>query len=55
MRIGLGHLLEKGTFELPRQQDDTTSVSLSATELAMLLGGIELASAKRRKRYRRSA
>ncbi len=47
--------LEKGTFELPRPQDDTTSVSLSATELAMLLGGIELASAKRRKRYRRSA
>ena len=47
--------LEKGTFELPRQQDDTTSVSLSATELAMLLGGIKLASAKRRKRYRRIA
>lgn len=45
--------LERGTFEVPRQRDDAPSVALSPTELAMLLGGIELASAKQRKRYRR--
>lgn len=45
--------LERGTFEVPRHRDDVSSVALSPTELAMLLGGIELASAKRRKRYRR--
>ena len=47
--------LEAGTIELPRAPSDNTHVTLSATELALLLGGIELASAKRRKRYRRSA
>ena len=47
--------LEAGTFELPVVQKEATHVTLSATELALLLGGIELASAKRRKRYHRSA
>jgi len=47
--------LEAGTFELPEHSEDTGSVLLSRTELAMLLGGVELASAKKRRRYRRSA
>ena len=47
--------LERGTFEVPRDRDDATSVTLSPTELAMLLGGIELASVRRRKRYQRTA
>lgn len=46
--------LEAGTVELPAASRETTHVTLSATELALLLGGIELASAKRRKRYRRT-
>ena len=47
--------LERGTVELPAAPSQATHVTLSTTELALLLGGIELASAKRRKRYRRSA
>jgi len=46
--------LERGTVELPAAPGKATHVTLSATELALLLGGIQLASAKRRQRYRRS-
>jgi transposase len=45
--------LERGTFALPTA--NTTEVSVTATELAMILGGIELGSAKRRPRYQRPA
>ena len=45
--------LEKGTFAFPTA--DTTEVSITATELAMILGGIDLGSAKRRRRYDRPA
>ena len=45
--------LEKGTFAFPTA--DAAEVSVSATELAMILGGIELGSAKRRPRYERPA
>jgi len=47
--------LERGTFELPRVGPDTRSVVLTPTELGLILGGIELASVRRRKRYRREA
>lgn len=47
--------LEEGNFEMPAASEETACVALSATELAMLLGGIDLASARRRKRYRRGA
>ena len=47
--------LEEGTFEMPAMGEETACVALGATELAMLLGGIDLASARRRKRYRRGA
>jgi transposase len=43
--------LEKGTFALPTS--DAAEVSVTATELAMILGGIDLGSAKRRPRYAR--
>jgi len=46
--------LEQGTFEKPVAHQQTSAVQLSATELSLLLGGIELASVKRRKRYRRA-
>ena len=47
--------LERGTFELPRVDPGTRSVVLTPTELGLILGGIELASVRQRKRYRRGA
>jgi transposase len=43
--------LERGTFAFPKSA--TAEASISATELAMILGGIE--AARQRKRYRRPA
>ena len=47
--------LEAGTFELPVVHEDDKHVSLTPTELSLLLGGIELASVRRRKRFRQTA
>lgn len=45
--------LEAGTFRLSRQSDGAgTHVQIDSAELALLLEGIELEGAKRRKRYR---
>jgi len=43
--------LERGTFALPQIDEETVSVILSATELAMLLGGVDLKRARKRNRY----
>ena len=43
--------LEEGTFKLPRIDPSAPSVELRASELAMLLDGIDLKSVKRVKRY----
>ena len=45
--------LEVGTFRFPTVEAAQTSVELRASELAMILDGIDLASVKRGKRYRR--
>ena len=47
--------LEQGTFRMPVAKPDTASIELKASELAMLLEGIDLRSIKRRKRFRRPA
>jgi transposase len=47
--------LEEGTFKLPRLEGGGASVELRASELAMLLDGIDLKSIRRGKRYRRPA
>jgi len=47
--------LEKGTFRMPVAKPETASIELKASELAMLLEGIDLRSIKRRKRFRRLA
>jgi len=47
--------LEAGTFQLPPLDASARSVAMSATELTLLLRGIDLASVRQRKRYRRSA
>jgi transposase len=43
--------LEEGTFKLPRLDGQAKSVELRASELAMLLDGIDLRTVKRVKRY----
>jgi transposase len=45
--------LEEGTFKLPRVEPQQRSVQLRASELAMMLDGIDLKSVRRSKRYRR--
>lgn len=45
--------LEKGTLRMPIAPQEATSIELKASELAMLLEGIDLRSVKRRKRFRR--
>lgn len=45
--------LEEGTFQFPTSTSDNTTVEVRATELALILGGIELRSVERRKRYQR--
>jgi transposase len=46
--------LERGTFERPRPVADGVTVELDATDLAMILAGVELKSVKRRPRYQRT-
>jgi transposase len=48
--------LEKGTFRFPAPSDvDATSVAVNATDLIMLLDGVDLQSVKRRPRYVRES
>jgi len=46
-------VLERGTFEVPRSAEPRQAID--ATQLAMLLGGVSLAGAARRARYRRAS
>ena len=43
--------LERGTFAFPTTA--TAEVSVTTTELAMILGGVEFQGTKRRRRYQR--
>jgi transposase len=43
--------LERGTFQRPRCPPGAAQVEMDATDLAVLLSGIELTSVKRRPRY----
>jgi transposase len=47
--------LEAGVFKLPRLDAGTRSVELRASELAMILDGIDMSKLKRVPRYERSA
>jgi transposase len=48
--------LERGVFRFPAAtQDDQKSLTISTTDLAMLLDGVELASVTRRARFHRPA
>lgn len=43
--------LEVGVFRFPKVDVDSTSASISAADLTMLLAGVDLASVRRSKRY----
>src|SRR4051812_6501099 len=45
--------LERGTFQFPKAP--AAGVEVSATDLALILGGIDLGSAKKRPRFQRSS
>jgi transposase len=47
--------LESGTYQLPSGENDRNGIEIDATDLALLLTGIDIRSAKRRKRYSRVA
>ena len=47
--------LEKGTFRLPKPTENAARMEVSAIDLSMILSGIDLASVKSQKRYRRPA
>ena len=47
--------LEKGTYELPAYTDNSSSLSLTAQQLQLILQGISLRSVKHRKRYQHKA
>jgi len=44
--------LETGSFQVSALGENETSLEIDSTQLSLLLSGIDLASAKRRKRYR---
>lgn len=43
--------LEAGTFETPKSAADQSCLELDPTQLALLLSGVSMESAKRRKRF----
>jgi len=43
--------LESGTLEVPRADPESTRLKISASELSLVLEGIELSSVRRRKRF----
>jgi transposase len=47
--------LEQGSFQMPRVAPDTVAVETTHTQLALILSGIDLDSARQRKRYARPA
>jgi len=47
--------LEEGRFELPQVASDAKRVTLSDTQLAMILWGVDLTSVRMHKRYVRPA
>jgi len=47
--------LELGVFKLPRVEQGARSVELRASELAMILDGIDVSKLKRVRRYERAA
>lgn len=49
------HQLQQGRFQIPAAGDEQTGVEISPTQLSMILGGIDLNSARQRLRFDLSA
>jgi transposase len=47
--------LEIGSFQIPKTSTEAVSIEMTATELSLILSGIDLSSARQRKRYCRTA
>ena len=47
--------LEQGTFELPRAEEGQPHVTIDATQLAMLIGGVPLSRARKRRKRMQAA
>ena len=47
--------LEIGSFQLPTTATKAVSIEMTATQLSLILSGIDLGSARQRKRYHRPA
>ena len=47
--------LESGGFESPKASTDPARLEIDVTQLSLILQGIDLKSAKRRKRYRQAS
>ena len=47
--------LERGRFQIPVSRDGAITVEVDGTTLAMILGGVDLQTAQRRKRYQASS
>ncbi len=47
--------LERGSFQIPTAARDAVSMEMTATQLSLILWGIDLRSARQRKRYHRPA
>ena len=45
--------LERGSFQIPTAVHEAVSMEMTATQLSLILSGIDLRSARQRKRYRR--
>ena len=45
--------LEKGSFQLPAVARDAVAIEMTPTQLTLILSGIDLSSARQRKRYQR--
>jgi transposase len=43
--------LEKGTYQLPRTTTDLEGVEITASQLSLILSGIDLSSVRQRPRY----
>lgn len=47
--------LERGTFRWPTANDNNRKIAFSSEELALLLGGLDIGQARKRKWWRRAA
>jgi len=55
LAIWYKRLESPGTFQLPAVARDSVSIEMTATQLALILSGIDLRSARQRRRYQRPA